>query len=286
MAQKRKFNDAKFPEAKNKASKLEISEATKKAMTKNELMNKYNTLIKEHEDLVKLHEENLQRIKDLEKTIKKIKEEDNNQKVHVDVDVQTDDSETCLECEFPANDIWELGEHIYEFHTLKDHGDFACTFCYEKFGRKRDLMVHRKKDHEEKVVICTEYTTGTCTYNREECWWRHEKNNNEDGYSCADCDKTFKNRGDLMKHRKNAHIESVSTCRHALNGRCHFSSKDCWFIHEDERMGKNINEKDNELKNLETPDNEVTERLMNMMEKFTKRIVELEHKFEVMINEK
>ena len=31
-----------------------------------------------------------------------------------------------------------------------------------------------------------------------------EKNDNEDGYSCADCDKTFKNRGDLMKHRKDA----------------------------------------------------------------------------------
>ena len=113
MAQKRKLNDAKFPEAKNKASKLEISEATKKAMTKNELMNKYNTLIKEHEDLVKLHEENLQRVKDLEKTIKKIKEEDNNQKVHVDVDVQTDDSETCLECEFPANDIYGKWESTY-----------------------------------------------------------------------------------------------------------------------------------------------------------------------------
>ena len=58
MALKRKLNDAKFPEAKNKASKLEISEATKKPMTKNELVNKYNTLIKEHEDLVKLREEN------------------------------------------------------------------------------------------------------------------------------------------------------------------------------------------------------------------------------------
>ena len=51
-------------------------------------------------------------------------------------------------------------------------------------------------------------------------------------------------------------------------------------------MGKNINEKDNDLKNLETPDNEVTERLMNMMEKFTKRIIELENKLEVMSNEK
>ena len=139
--------------------KLEITEARKKATTKNELMNKYNTLIKEHEDLVKLHEENLQRIDNLEKTIRKIKEEDHNQKVHADV--QTDDSQTCIECEFPANDIWELGEHIYQFHTLKDHGDFACTFCYEKFGRKRDLIVHRKKDPEEKVMICTEFTTET-----------------------------------------------------------------------------------------------------------------------------
>ena len=51
-------------------------------------------------------------------------------------------------------------------------------------------------------------------------------------------------------------------------------------------LGKNINEKDNDLKNLETPENEVTERLMNMMEKFTKRIIELENKLEVMSNEK
>ena len=106
MAYKRKLNDAKLPEVTNKASKLEITEARKKTMTKNELMNKYNTLIKEHKALVKLHEENLRRIE-----IRKIKEEDNNQKVHADV--QTDDSLSCIECEFPANDIWELGETIY-----------------------------------------------------------------------------------------------------------------------------------------------------------------------------
>ena len=44
MAHKRKLNDAKFPEVTKKASKLEITEARKKAMTKNELMNKYNSL--------------------------------------------------------------------------------------------------------------------------------------------------------------------------------------------------------------------------------------------------
>ena len=47
---------------------------------------------------------------------------------------------------------------------------------------------------------------------------------------------------------------------------------------------KNINKQD--LEKLQSSDNEVTERLMNMMEKFTKRIVKLENKFEIMINEK
>ena len=69
-------------------------------------------------------------------TIMKIKkeEEDNIEKVHVDV--QTNDSETCNKCDFYANDIWGLGEHIYECHTLKYHSDFACTFCNERLGRK------------------------------------------------------------------------------------------------------------------------------------------------------
>ena len=78
MAQKRKFNDSKVPEV-TKASRLEITEARKKAMTKNELMNKYNILIKEHEELVNLHEENLKRIDNLEKTIRKIKEKEVNE---------------------------------------------------------------------------------------------------------------------------------------------------------------------------------------------------------------
>ena len=108
-------------------------------------MDKYNILVKEHEELIKLHSENLKRIDNLELTIMKIKKEEKGSIKKVHVDVQTSDSETCNECDFPANDIWELGEHIYEFHTLKDHGDFACTFCYEKFGRKKGLTVHRKE---------------------------------------------------------------------------------------------------------------------------------------------
>ena len=59
-----------------------------------------------------------------------------------------------------------------------------------------------------------------------------------------------------MKHRKNAHIENVSTCRHALNGRCNFSSRNCWYIHKDEINEKNINEKDKQAE-LGVPHSEI-----------------------------
>ena len=64
MAHKRKLNEPKVSKV-TKASKLQIDEAKKRAMTKNELMNKYNILVKEHEELIKLHSENLKRIDNL-----------------------------------------------------------------------------------------------------------------------------------------------------------------------------------------------------------------------------
>ena len=52
---------------------------------------------------------------------------------------------------YPANDIFELVEHIYEFHILKKHGKFVCTFCDAKFGSKDDMMLHQKIFHKGRV---------------------------------------------------------------------------------------------------------------------------------------
>ena len=50
----------------------------------------------------------------------------------------------------------------------------------------------------------------------------------------------------------------------------------CWFIHDDESKNDKINYKnDNQT-------NELTEKVMNMMEKITKRIIELENKLQAM----
>ena len=114
MTHTRKLNGSKVPED-NKASRLERNEVKKKPLTKVELQNNFDILIKEHAEfvkLVKLHKENLIGIDELEKTIIKIRKEGDDSIVKAHVEVQTDDSATCNECEFPANDLWELGEHI------------------------------------------------------------------------------------------------------------------------------------------------------------------------------
>ena len=56
MAQKRKLTESKVPEVPEliKTSKLEITEGKKKALTKNEMTIKFNTLSLKHEELLRL----------------------------------------------------------------------------------------------------------------------------------------------------------------------------------------------------------------------------------------
>ena len=72
------------------------------------------------------------------------------------------------------------------------------------------------------------------------------------------------NRGAFMKQRKSIHIEQVIACKHAMNGKCHFLSNDCSFRHESEAKNENLDDES---------DKNIVEKLFNMMEKITKRIV-------------
>jgi hypothetical protein len=68
-----------------------------------------------------------------------------------------------------------------------------------------------------------------------------------------------------MKHRKLDHRPSVTKCRHALYGACMFGDDRCWFVHETETNDKMIQN-----------NQEVFEKLFQMMEKMTERIVQME----------
>ena len=82
----------------------------------------------------------------------------------------------CNECEFPADDIYDLGQHMYEYHSEDEGNDkVACHYCDETFDTKDNVMKHRKKAHKEKVRQCIYFSVGNCNYDDDSCWFNHSK---------------------------------------------------------------------------------------------------------------
>ena len=71
-----------------------------------------------------------------------------------------------------------------------------------------------------------------------------------------------------MKHRKKEHRPSVPKCRNSINGTCKYGSIFCWFTHDD--LDTNDNDRFMDEKN------EVIQKLIEMMERMTERIVKIE----------
>ena len=109
------------------------------------LFSQMEILVKENEALKELNRRKDERIIDLENTLELIKEKG---KSSQSVTVQTKDLKRmwCIECEYPAEDLYDLGEHMYEFHAEEnDEYTISCYYCGNYFESKEDLMIHRKK---------------------------------------------------------------------------------------------------------------------------------------------
>ena len=79
----------------------------------------------------------------------------------------------CNVCEYPAEDLYNLGEHMFEFHAEKSEKKLDCHYCDDSFDTKNLLMKHRKASHLEKVKPCIFFSEGMCTYG-ELCWFNHD----------------------------------------------------------------------------------------------------------------
>ena len=78
-----------------------------------------------------------------------------------------------------------------------------------------------------------------------------------------------------MNHRKHNHSENVPTCRNFSNGSCEYEHGSCWFKHSDtvfENTNVNGIENDN-----------ITEKLLSMMEKFSERLTMIENNTKVTV---
>ena len=128
-------------------------------------------------------------------------------------------------------------------------------------------MTHKKKNHQEKLARCWKFSANKCEFGEDECWFSHVSSNIEEPKTivCNLCDNIFYTMSNLLHHKKLKHIGSVKTCKNSLNNECRFGAKKCWFLHEEETI---LGESQNKG---------VTEQIFSMMETFTNKIMELEN---------
>ena len=81
------------------------------------------------------------------------------------------------------------------------------------------------------------------------------------------CESKFICQSELLRHRKNEHRIRVQMCRNEKDGTCIFGSLNCWFIHDDKEAAYESD------KTLIKEHNEVIEKVFEMMEKMTERIL-------------
>ena len=142
------------------------------------------------------------------------------------------------------------------------------NFCSEKFPDSCELMRHKKLTHIEKVQLCIQFTGGDCTYG-ESCWFSHESSGKKLLYEfkCNHCEEKFQFKSSFMRHKKLEHSELVANCKY--ESLCQYSSQTCLFKH------KNI-ENENDQNEIQT--NKMIQKVIEMVDKYSERIITLEKK--------
>ena len=88
---------------------------------------------------------------------------------------------------------------------------FECEFCEQNPVSQKDTGINDNTETIENMDIS-----------------RHKVENR---IECNFCKKEYKNKNELMLHKKNDHSKNVSNCWNFISGVCEFNDHDCWFKH-------------------------------------------------------
>ena len=101
---------------------------------------------------------NLEAIDLLEETVNILENKLNISKVEKTVLTVSAQTEVirCEECEYPAEDMHDLVDHMHGSHPLEDYKEnIEYNYCGGFFLERSDLMDHLKQEHADKVPVCT-----------------------------------------------------------------------------------------------------------------------------------
>ena len=142
----------------------------------------------------------------------------------------------CMTCDFQTNIRSSLENHINLKHTQeKDRKSFKCDDCKIGFSSTWHLNNHTRDEHEAKEE-CYHYKSNRCKFGNT-CWKLHRASSNIESFTCFSCKESFRNMNELMKNRKNKHIDLCKPCL-PKGGECRFKEnpEKCWFVHKDFQM--------------------------------------------------
>ena len=277
--------------------------------TKAELLEDMNLMKELNDALLEEVKANEAKISNLEKKEKKSLEDIKNleQKlgsrkqttIQKGTQTQFDEIRLCPECEYPADDLYDLGEHVGEVHSDKNvceqcdesfvtqhdlvehivkkhkaeadvsNESIPCNFCENIFQGKKEFMKHKKLKHDDKVSKCWNHSTGTCSYGDIECWFIHTDTDQVSApeFNCKLCNVDFFYKFEYQQHRRFTHPNMILPCKNISNGgTCSYGNR-CWFNH-DNNIAENMEKFEN---------NEVILKIFDFMEKVTEKISRLEN---------
>ena len=121
-------------------------------------------------------------------------------------------------------------------------------------------MIHKKREHIEKVALCWNFFSGVCEFGDDFCWFSHRgQPKDSEHVECKICGQTFNRKCDLQRHIKQQHLMTVPVCRNSATKNVGMELKSAGFVMETLK---------NHAQNAINDNEEITFKIFDMMETF------------------
>ena len=150
----------------------------------------------------------------------------------------------CPKCYFQSNCKDEMDNHYKMSHVPKEDTNkvvirtekMTCRNCKVELLNYWSLINHRRDNHPTDKA-CRYDLEDRCKHSSEECWYQHKNGRNthnktqlSNSNECFECKLKFKNKHELMMHKKIQHIEHCKPCDKYQKNEC-TRENTCWYPH-------------------------------------------------------